>query len=252
MAIFIFPQSAGVSPTTRERATIHESMAALRISLKPLRQAAAAVMPPELFLLDVEFGRSQEKTQQLSRIEAVLAKRETVAEDILRVQRELAALEASVQEKESNADLESLADHLRDGFLTYLNRITALNNNSWIGQSVSVRLSERWFRIKVGDSNWKTKLGATQKLYFLLAYHYALMDLVRFESSRFPGFLMLDFPAKVEDGTTIADKENVLLEPFVELLKKKEMTGCQIIAAGRSFKDLKDVRRIELTKIWKD
>lgn len=235
-----------------QQVTIRESLASLRISLKPVRQAAAAVMPPELFLLDVEFGRIQEKTQQLSRIEAVLAKRETVAEDILRVQQELAALEASVQEKESDTDLESLADHLRDGFLTYLNRITALNKNSWFGQSVSVRLSDRWFRIKVGDSGWKTKLGATQKLYFFLAYHYALMDLVRFDSSRFPGFLMLDFPAKVEDGTTIADKENFLLEPFVELLKKKEMTGCQVIAAGRSFKDLQDVRRIELTKIWKD
>jgi hypothetical protein len=133
-------------------------------------------------------------------------------------------------------------EDLRDGFVTYLNRIVALNANSWFGQSVSIRLAERSFRIKVGESNWKTKLGATQKLYFFLAYHYAL----------FPGFLMIDFPAKVEDGTTVADKENFLLEPFVELLKKKEMLGCQVIAAGRSFKDLKDVRRTEFTTIWKE
>jgi hypothetical protein len=78
------------------------------------------------------------------------------------------------------------------------------------------------------------------------------MDLVRFQDSRFPGFLMFDFPAKVEDGTTVADKENFLLEPFVELLKKKEMVGCQGIAAGRSFKDLRDVKRIEFTTIWRD
>ena len=90
----------------------------------------------------------------------------------------------------------------------------------------------------MGDSNWKTKLGATQKLYFFLAYDYALMDLVRFQDSRFPGFLMLDFPAKVEDGTIIADKENFLLEPFVELLKKKEMAGCQVC----SFRMIGDTR----------
>jgi len=209
------------------------------------------VLPPELFLLDVEFGRVQEKVQQILRIEAILAKREGLAEEIVRIQKELAELESAVQEKTSDVDLETLADHLRDGFVTYLNRIVALNQNSWLEQSVSVRLSERSFRIKVADSNWKIKLGATQKMFFFLAYHYALMDLVRFPESRFPGFLIIDFPVKVEDGTTVADKENFLLEPFVELLQKEEMAGCQVIAAGRSFKGLKNVRRIDFANIWK-
>jgi hypothetical protein len=148
-------------------------------------------------------------------------------------------------------DFESLSDHLRDGFMTYLNSITSLNPNSWLGAAISVRVSERSFRFKVSESNWKTKLGATQRLYFLFAYHYALMDLLRFEGSRFPGLLMLDFPAKVEDGTTIADKENFILEPFVELLRRAEMDGCQVIAAGRSFKDLENVHRVDFTKVWK-
>jgi DNA repair ATPase RecN len=231
---------------------ILEEVSQLQTKLKPVRQAAAAVLPPELFLLDVDFGRVQEKVQQLSRITTILAKRERLAEDIYRIQKELADLECAVQAKTSEADLESRGDRLRDGFATYLNRIMELQPNSWLGMSISVRIGERSFRIKVGDSNWRTKLGGTQRLYFLLAYHYALMDLARFEDSRFPGFLMVDFPAKVEDGTTIADKENFLIEPFVELLGKKELAGCQLIAAGRSFKNLQGVTRLELTKVWGD
>jgi hypothetical protein len=166
------------------------------------------------------------------------------------IQKELAALESAVQQKESDVDLGTAADRLRDGFVTYLNQIVALNKNSWLGQSVSVRLMERSFRIKVGDGNWQSKLGATQRLYFFLAYHYALMTLVRFKESHFPGFLMLDFPATVGDGTTIADKENFLLEPYVGLLQQKQFETCQVIAAGRSFKDLNNVHRIELTKTY--
>jgi DNA repair exonuclease SbcCD ATPase subunit len=233
------------------RDSIREALSSLRAKLRPVRQAAAALLPPELFLVDVEYGRVQEKVKQLSRIETVLGRRETLASEILRIQGELAALNASVTEKANAIDLETAADRLRDGFNTYLNRVFTLNPNSWLGQSVSVRIGERTLRFKVGDGNWKTKLGGTQRLYFFLAYHYALINLVRFDDARFPGFVMLDFPATFEDGTTVADKENFLLEPFVDLLKSKEFEGCQVIAAGRSFEGMKDVHRIELSKIWK-
>jgi hypothetical protein len=62
---------------------------------------------------------------------------------------------------------------------------------------------------------------------------------------------MLDFPANLEDRAAIADKENFILEPFVDLLQKKEMKGCQVIAAGRSFKGLNRVHAIELEEVWK-
>lgn len=243
--------SADYKQSLAARESIREALSSVHAKLRPVRQAAAALLPPELFLLDVEYGRVQEKVKQLSRIEAVLAKRETLASEILRIQEELATLNASVTEKTNAIDLETAADRLRDGFNTYLNRVVTMNQNSWLGQNVSVRIAERTFRIKVGDGNWKTKLGGTQRLYFFLAYYYALMNLVRFDDTRFPGLVILDFPATFEDGTTIADKENFLLEPFVELLKFKEFAGCQVIAAGRSFEGMKDVHRIELSKIWK-
>ena len=145
---------------------VREKIGELRATLKPVQQAAAAVLPPELFLLDVEFGRIQERSQQLSRIGAILAKRESLAENILIIQQELIDLERGVHEQAADVDFESLSDHLRDGFMTYLNGITSLNPNSWLGAAISVRVSERSFRFRVSESNWKTKLGATQRLYF--------------------------------------------------------------------------------------
>ena len=31
-----------------------------------------------------------------------------------------------------------------------------------------------------------------------------------------PGFVALDFQAELEDGSSVADKENFVLEPFIE------------------------------------
>src|SRR5262245_47735734 len=67
---------------------------------------------------------------------------------------------------------------------------------------------------------WKTYKKAstsTLTLFFLIAYHYSLMGLSTKDGCHSPGFLVLDFPAELEDGTSIADKENFVLEPFVEL-----------------------------------
>jgi hypothetical protein len=126
-----------------------------------------------------------------------------------------------------------------------------LNPHSCLGQSVAVRIGERFLRFRVGDTSWKTKLGATQRLYFLFAYHYALLSLCRFTDTRYPGLAIIDFPANLEDRQAIADKENFILEPFVELLNGEDLAGCQVIAAGRSFEGLDGVTAIEFTEVWK-
>ena len=233
------------------RRQLAESIAEIKALLRPFRQAAAAVLPPELFILDANYGGIQEKTRQLARIKNVLSQRESIADEIQAVKAEISNLESKVDTKTNVVDFETLADGLRDGINTYLNRIKQLNPNSWLGSEVSVRLAERSFKFKVGESGWDAKLGGTQRLYFLFAYHYALLSLTKLPNSLYPGFLMLDFPANLEDRAAIADKENFILEPFVELLRKKEMSGCQVIAAGRSFRGLKGVHVNELTEVWK-
>ncbi len=243
----------GQDRTTKRNRHRHlsEQLAELDNAIQPIRQAAAAVLPPELFLLDVRYGRIQERLQQLGRVQGVLDQRQILANEIQQIQTEIADAESAIETKASGVDFESLGDRLRDGMNTYLNRIVHLNPHSWLGQAVSVRIGERSVRFRVGDTSWKTKLGATQRLYFLFAYHFALLSLCRFADTRYPGIAIIDFPANLEDREAIADKENFILEPFVELLNGPDFAGCQVIAAGRSFEGLDGVTAVEFAEVWK-
>jgi hypothetical protein len=160
-------------------------------------------------------------------------------------------LEGEVRAQSTQIDFEKASLLLQDGMNTYLNRIKELNPNSWAQDGIHVRLGDRDFQIKVGKSNWRTKLGGTLTLYFLISYHYSLMNLTHEEGCHFPGLTILDFPAKLEDGTQIKDKENFVVEPYVNLLKRPGMEEPQLIAAGSAFENLQGAHRIELTKIWK-
>ena len=73
---------------------------------------------------------------------------------------------------------------------------------------------------------------------------------MRGDFCHFPGFLVLDFPAELEDGSSIKDKENFVVEPFVDLLALDGYHNCQMIAAGGAFEGLKGANRIEFSKIW--
>jgi hypothetical protein len=227
-----------------------EGIERLKAMLRPVRQAAAAVMPEELFVVDVGLGRIQEKNQQLTRIERVLSQRDELAAEIKTLQKEIDTFEAAAAEKSSDVDLDVWAVRLRDAMNTYLNRILVLNPKSWIGESVSVSLNERSFRFRVGEGSWK-KLGATQRLYFLFAYQYALLSLSQYDGAHYPGIVIIDFPANLEDRAAIKDKENFVLQPFIELLGEDRMRGCQLIAAGRAFEGLANVHRYDFDTVWK-
>jgi hypothetical protein len=133
---------------------------------------------------------------------------------------------------------------------TYLNKLSEANRDSWLVGEVSVQLQEKAFRIRVGQSDWQNKLGGTLTLYFLLAYHYPLISLMRFPESHFPGLLLIDFPAEVE-GTSVADKENFVVEPFIDLLSQEGMENYQMVAAASGFFGLERAHRVELTKVWR-
>lgn len=218
--------------------------------LRPVRVAAAAILPPELGIADMSMGRLQEKRNQLARIKSSLGRREALAKQIKEIQAEIEALSGTVTEQTSGVDYQLLADRLSDGMNTYLNKLNKAHKNAWVVGDVAFQLGDRSFKIRVGKADWQTKLGGTLTLYFLLAYQYALMDLARFPESHFPGLLLIDFPAEVE-GTTVADKENFAIEPFIDLLAQDGMQNCQMIAAGSSFAGLKGAKRVPLSHVWK-
>lgn len=221
----------------------------IRSMLRPVRSAAAAVLPPEIGLLDMKMGQKQEQIAQIDRVAKSLAHREVLAQEIEKIQQETANLEQEVARQSGGLDFERAGDQLRDGMITYLNAINKTATNSWTQKEPRVVLDERRARFLVGDRRWDTQLGGTLILYFLLSYHYALLSLTKFDQCHYPGFLALDFPAEL-DGTSTKDKENFALEPFVALLSEEDYRGCQVIAAGAAFENLKGAHRIEFSTIW--
>jgi hypothetical protein len=137
---------------------------------------------------------------------------------------------------------------MADGMNTYFNRINVLKPGSYAQREVRFTFSERGFRVKVGDGRWDKKLGGTMSLYFLLAYHYALLRLTTLPECHYPGLALIDFPAELPD---IVDEENFLVTPFVELLSQDDMKNAQLVIAGTGFVGLEGVHRVELHHVWK-
>ena len=240
------------SDLTRERSVldgIGERITAIRTMLRPFQHAAATVLPPDMALLDVETGRLQEELAQLERVLRALGRRERVSRQIGEIEKDAARLEADVARQKAGLNYEKAADQLADGMNTYLNEINQLRPGSWPSAEVRVRFIERRFYITVGGDHWRSKLGGTLRLYFLFAYHYALLRLTTSVDCYYPGVALLDILAEIE-GVSVADKENFVLEPFINLLKADGMEGSQVIASGAAFEDLGAAKRIELTKVW--
>ena len=219
--------------------------------LLPVRSAAVAVLPPEIGIIDRKLGQLQEQLAQLDRVSKSLLYREILTEEIDRIQSETASLEEVVAKQGSELDFERASDSLADGMTTFLNAIKKASPNAWPHKPVRVRIDEKRTRFLIGEQRkWSTQLGGTHTLYFLISYHYALMTLANCEQCHFPGFLAIDFPAELPDGTTIQDKENFVIEPFIKLLASDGFPKCQVIAAGNAFEKLEGASRIELSHVW--
>jgi predicted nucleic acid-binding Zn-ribbon protein len=234
---------------TTEREQVAERITRLQQQLKPIRKAAASVLPPELAILDQEQGRLEERMSQLRRMRGTLTRRETIADEIEVIRQEVATLEAQLSQEAVNISFETAGDMLTDGMNTYLNAIEALKPKSWTQQPVSVVLRDRSFAIQIGQRSWRSKLGGTLTLFFLMAYHYALMTLAGKKNCHYPGLCVLDFPPQL-DGVKVSDSENFVLAPFVELLGSAGRPPMQVIAAGSSFDGLDGAHRVQLTRIW--
>ena len=242
---------AEVERLSAEQASDRSQIAMLRNMLRPIRSAAAAVLPPEIGVIDMEIGQHQERLSQIDRVSNSLSYRDVLSAEIDKIQAEAGRLESEVAAQSAALDFERASDQLADGMNTYLNSIHQKSPSSWTQKEVRVRLDEKRVRCLVGDRRWNSQLGGTLSLYFLISYHYSLMTLADKEGCHFPGFVALDFQAELEDGPSVADRENFVLEPFIELLATEKYSACQVIAAGAAFENLVGAHRIEFSKIWK-
>ena len=223
----------------------------IQAHLRPTRVATAAIMPPEIAIWDMGIGGLEERLKQLKRITESLNRREDISTQIAQVQEQVAELERKVAEQKSKIDFDREADVLADSMNSYLNLIYRNKPMLWSQKPIAVDFRRRDFKFFVGERNWKSKLGGTATLIFLMAYHYGLMSLSNRNDYNYPGLLILDFPAELDDGSTVRDKENFVLEPFIDLLGRDNMDAAQVIAAGSAFENLPCASRIEMHRIWK-
>jgi hypothetical protein len=217
--------------------------------LKPVRLATAAVIPPEVAELEMEVGRRVERIEQLNRIRESIDRQQLISARIDEIQKRVDELELEVNKRNSTLDFETPSDLMTHGMNEYTSKLVVHKEKIWKQLPIRFNLTKHDVRMRVGKQRWDDQLGETNTIYFLLAYHYALLASSNYEHSRYPKFLMIELPGEVE-GKKVADKENFVIEPFIELCKKEGFEDLQVIATGSSFENLKGAHRIELTEVW--
>lgn len=230
---------------------LSERIGELEADLERVRKVAAAILPPELALLDLQTGRLEERRKQWERIREALKRREQLAAEIERLRARVAQLDHVVERQAASIHFETAADLLCDGMNDYLTRLNEAREGAWTQAEVSLRLDARSFSFQVGGEGWDAKLGGTLTLYFLLAYQYGLLKLSRENRCNYPGLTVLDMPAELPDVESVADLENFVLVPFVQLLSEPELKNAQVIVAGSAFAGLEGARRIELDRVYR-
>ena len=155
------------------------------------------VLPAELGHLDSELGALQERLRLFGRMKLILGRREDRAKHIDGIAAEMETLRGQISEQSEALDLEQKSDILSAAMNNYL---TALNRefpDTWSQGPVAIKVGRNRFSIEVDGEPWRSKLGATLRLYLLLAYHYALLTLSNRPSFHYPGLLILDFPGEI-------------------------------------------------------
>jgi hypothetical protein len=215
--------------------------------LSPARKAVSALVQGEVSALDRQLGELTERQRQLVRIEAAVAVGDDLNDQITRLEESIEPLQAKVDSSLRAIDFDAAGTLLEEGMNAY---IDAINRQVmvWRHSRIRVHLSQGSFSIKVGNRHWRAALGGTDSLYFLMAYHYGLMTLSNRPHCHYPGFTAIDVPAEFA-GEAVEDKENFIVQPFIDLTENSEYEGTQLIITGASFAGLKS-RRVTLTHVY--
>ena len=229
--------------------TIRSKASQISELLKPVRMATAAVIPPQVAEIEMEVGRRVERIEQLKRIRESLDKQQLINSQIQDIQSRVDELEPEVNKRNASLDFETPSDLMTHAMNDYTRSLKVNNESMWKQQPIRFNLTKHDVRIRVGKQPWGDQLGETNTIYFMLAYHYALLASSNYVHSRYPKFLMFELPGEVE-GKKVADKENFVIEPFIDLCKREGFEDLQVIATGSAFEKLKGAHRIKLTEVW--
>jgi hypothetical protein len=214
-----------------------ETLGLIERELAPARQAVAAFVQEDVSALDVALGQASERELQLGRIAGALGLESDVTAQIDMLEKEIWPLQERVNELVRATDFDAAASKLEDGMNSYLNALNVLRPNVWRHSAITVDLTRSSFTIRVGKRRWHVALGGTDTLYFLMAYHYGLLTLSPDRQTHYPGFAIIDVPGEFS-GEAVEDKENFIVQPFIDLLQSEAFEGAQLIMTGASFTGL--------------
>ena len=217
--------------------------------LRPARTAVSALVQEAVSAVDMELGELSERQRQIGRIKAAFELGLKIAGEITVKETEIQLLERIVQANQEKVDFNRAADWLAEGMNDYLNGVNRLRPKTWKHSQVGLRLGQAHCQFRVGEKYWSNALGGTDQLYFLMAYQYGLSTLSPRDGLHYPGFTIIDIPGEFA-GESIRDLENFIVEPYIELLSKKEMKGAQVIITGAAFQGLDRAYRIALNDVW--
>lgn len=221
----------------------------LERELRPAQTKVSAMVQENISTLDKQLGSVLERTKQLQRVENALRLREELDVKIGGFQEELNPILERYRNLAQGLPFEVRSGWIEDGMIDYFNAINTLQPETWRHSGVNIYLSKATLTFRVGDRRWGAALGGTDSLYFLMAYHYALMALQRYDDAHAPGLCIIDIPADFA-GEQIGSAENFVVEPFINLLSSEGFEDCQIIITGAAFDGLENVNRIELTELY--
>jgi hypothetical protein len=225
---------------------------ALEATLRPFQASASGIVPEEIALIDQKIGSLNARLEALHRLHGPLETRDRLTAEIDALQGKLRRLETEVSAKEEGVDFETASDRLGDGFNDYLNQLRTLDQASWTkGGAVAVRVGERAVRYMIGSRPALPQLGGTLRIYFLFAYHYALLNLCRFPGCHHPGLAVLDFFPDIAKGEAVRDRLSTVLRPFAALAADRGVAPIQVIATSRDFAAQPGMNLIHLPHTWR-
>lgn len=220
-----------------EVAATDEALLGIERELEPARTAVAALVQEEVSAIDVALGQLSERERQVGRIAAALEVGRDLTRRIEELEKRIEPLSDAVGEKLRSIDFGAAASLLEDGMNAYLSALNALRPDVWRHSPVQVDLTRSGSTIRVGARRWHTVLGGTDTLYFLMAYQFGLLALSDKAGCHYPGLSIIDLPGDIL-GEAVEDKENFIVQPFIELLGRDDYRGAQLIMTGASFKGL--------------
>lgn len=223
----------------------------LEATLRPFQASASGMVPEEIALTDQKIGALNARLEALQRLHGPLEIRDRLTAQIEALQTAQKRLEAAVASKEENVELETASDRLANGLTDYLNQIRAIDQSSWTaGGAISVRITERSTRYLRDGRPALPQLGGTLRIYFLFAYHYALLNLCRFPDCHFPGLAILDLFPDIAKGAAMRDRVALVLKPFATLASDPKVAPIQVIATSRDFAEEPNMHLIHLRHTW--